>query len=53
MYYRSLIVKNDIQKETVDLETLLVVTVILNKAQFPELVHKEVHPAAGCAHQFG
>jgi hypothetical protein len=53
MSYRSLIVKNDIQKGTVDLATLLVVTVILNEAQFPELVHKEVHPAARCTHQFG
>lgn len=47
---RDLVVQDNTQKGRIDVD--LAVFVVLNEAQFPELVHEEVHPGPGCAYHF-
>src|ERR1700733_11488801 len=46
----KLIVENDIQKGTVDLQP---VSVVVDKSQFAEAIHEKIHSRAGCAHHLG
>ena len=46
----NLVVENNVEKRTVDLQPA---PVIVNEAQFPEIVHEMANPRAGCAHHLG
>jgi hypothetical protein len=43
-----LIMQNYSEKRVVDLDF----AVVLDEAQFPELVHEHIHPRAGCSDHF-
>ena len=49
LYGRPLVVEDDIQEGTVNLQA----AVIFDEAQLPKLVHEETHPGSRCPDHFG
>ena len=47
---RKLVVKNDVEKRTVNLQCIA--SVIINESQFPEPVHEKANPRASRAYHF-
>src|SRR5882762_4222101 len=49
----QLVVQNDTKQRAVDLQPSLRTAGVIDKAQFPEPVHKKTHPRTSCPDHFG